>query len=181
MAVKLRQHQISGGGGSSPAAAAAKSSLLQLQLLFQPRGVAGGFPRTNLSLQTHLLHKKLVFKGVAPDLEKDMYQAVKDALEFMEANATRDSGISAVTSSGPHVAPNGNCYLMGRVCRWLLGRMVEIWQVQFVADGVFFAELNDMLTREVAEGRVTPMQIKITIRATRYQNILGDYSAIDRI
>ncbi|KAF7152286.1 hypothetical protein RHSIM_Rhsim01G0152500 [Rhododendron simsii] len=59
-----------------------------------------------------------------------MYQAVKDALEFMEANATRDSGISAVTSTGPVVAPNGNRHLIGRVCRWLLGRMVEIWQVQ---------------------------------------------------
>ncbi|KAG5523709.1 hypothetical protein RHGRI_030631 [Rhododendron griersonianum] len=42
-----------------------------------------------------------------------MYQAVKDALDFMEANATRDSERSTVMSSGPAVAPNGNCRLMG--------------------------------------------------------------------
>lgn len=65
-----------------------------------------------------------------------MYQAVKDALDFMEANATRDLERSAVMSSGPAVAPNGNCRLMGAsrlmltVCGWLLGRMVEIWQAQ---------------------------------------------------
>ncbi|KAI8569343.1 hypothetical protein RHMOL_Rhmol02G0271800 [Rhododendron molle] len=44
---------------------------------------------------------------------------------------------------------------------------------KFVADGVFFAELNDVLTRELAEVRVTPMRIEIAIRATRYLNILA--------
>jgi ribosomal protein S3 len=51
---------------------------------------------------------------------------------------------------------------------------------QFVADGVFFAELNEMLTRELAEDgysgvevRVTPMRTEIIIRATRTQNVLG--------
>ncbi|KAL5197619.1 hypothetical protein ABZP36_001131 [Zizania latifolia] len=45
---------------------------------------------------------------------------------------------------------------------------------KFVADGVFFAELNEMLTRELAEDgysgvevRVTPMRTEIIIRATR--------------
>ncbi|KAL7189191.1 hypothetical protein ACSBR1_038951 [Camellia fascicularis] len=41
---------------------------------------------------------------------------------------------------------------------------------KFVADGVFFAELNDVLTRELAEDRysgVTPMRTEIIIRATR--------------
>jgi len=49
-----------------------------------------------------------------------------------------------------------------------------------VADGVFFAELNEMLTRELAEDgysgvevRVTPMRTEIIIRATRTQNVLG--------
>ena len=51
---------------------------------------------------------------------------------------------------------------------------------QFVADGVFFAELNELLTRELAEDgysgvevRVTPMRTEIIIRATRTQNVLG--------
>lgn len=52
--------------------------------------------------------------------------------------------------------------------------------LQFVADGVFYAELNEMLTRELAEHgysgvevRVTPMRTEIIIRATRTQNVLG--------
>jgi small subunit ribosomal protein S3e len=50
-----------------------------------------------------------------------------------------------------------------------------------VADGVFFAELNELLTRELAEDgysgvevRVTPMRTEIIIRATRTQNVLGE-------
>ncbi|XP_039135179.1 40S ribosomal protein S3-3-like isoform X2 [Dioscorea cayenensis subsp. rotundata] len=49
---------------------------------------------------------------------------------------------------------------------------------KFVADGVFFAELIEVLTRELAddgysgvEVRVTPMRTEI-IRATRTQNVL---------
>ena len=52
---------------------------------------------------------------------------------------------------------------------------------QFVADGVFFAELNEMLVRELAEDgysgvevRVTPMKTEIIIRATRTANVLGE-------
>ena len=52
---------------------------------------------------------------------------------------------------------------------------------KFVADGVFFAELNEFLTRELAEEgysgvevRVTPTRTEIIIRATRTQEILGD-------
>ncbi|BBG98809.1 Ribosomal protein S3 family protein, partial [Prunus dulcis] len=48
----------------------------------------------------------------------------------------------------------------------------------FVADGVFFAELNEVLTRELAEDgysgvevRVTPVRTEIIIRATRTQNV----------
>ncbi|KAK6147639.1 hypothetical protein DH2020_018551 [Rehmannia glutinosa] len=51
----------------------------------------------------------------------------------------------------------------------------------FVADGVFFAELNEVLMRELAEDgysgmevRVTPMRTEIIIRATRTQNVLGE-------
>lgn len=50
---------------------------------------------------------------------------------------------------------------------------------------MFFAELNEVLTRELAEDgysgvevRVTPMRTEIIIRATRTQNVLGDFSAL---
>jgi len=52
---------------------------------------------------------------------------------------------------------------------------------KFVQDGVFFAELNEMLTRELAEDgysgvevRVTPIKTEVIIRATRTQNVLGE-------
>lgn len=52
---------------------------------------------------------------------------------------------------------------------------------KFIADGVFFAELNEVLTRELGEDgysgvevRVTPMRTEIIIRATRTQNVLGE-------
>merc|ERR1719215_1500199 len=52
---------------------------------------------------------------------------------------------------------------------------------KFVADGVFFAELNELLTRELGEDgysgvevRVTPMRTEIIIRATRTQSVLGE-------
>ena len=53
-----------------------------------------------------------------------------------------------------------------------------------MADGVFYAELNELLTRELAEHgysgvevRVTPMRTEIIIRATRTQNVLGAHSS----
>merc|ERR1712226_793192 len=52
---------------------------------------------------------------------------------------------------------------------------------KFVADGVFYAELNELLMRELAEDgysgvevRITPMRTEIIIRATRTQSVLGD-------
>jgi small subunit ribosomal protein S3e len=52
---------------------------------------------------------------------------------------------------------------------------------KFVADGVFYAELNEFLSRELGEDgysgvevRVTPKRTEIIIRATRTQNVLGD-------
>lgn len=52
---------------------------------------------------------------------------------------------------------------------------------KFVADGVFYAELNEFLTRELAddgysgvEVRVTPTRTEIIIRATRTRNVLGE-------
>ncbi|CAM9199637.1 unnamed protein product [Heterosigma akashiwo] len=52
---------------------------------------------------------------------------------------------------------------------------------KFVADGVFYAELNELLTRELAEDgyaglevRTTPIRTEIIIRATRTQSVLGE-------
>merc|ERR1711924_399831 len=52
---------------------------------------------------------------------------------------------------------------------------------KFVADGVFYAELNELLIRELAEDgysgveiRQTPARHGIIIRATRTQNVLGE-------
>jgi len=52
---------------------------------------------------------------------------------------------------------------------------------KFIADGVFYAELNEFLQRELGEDgysgvevRVTPVRTEIIIRATRTQNVLGD-------
>merc|ERR1712238_208650 len=52
---------------------------------------------------------------------------------------------------------------------------------KFVADGIFKAELNEFLTRELAEDgysgvevRVTPTRTEIIIMATRTQNVLGE-------
>jgi len=52
---------------------------------------------------------------------------------------------------------------------------------KFVADGVFYAELNEFLMREMAEDgyagvevRATPIRTEIIIRATNTLNVLGD-------
>ncbi|KAL6067112.1 40S ribosomal protein S3 [Balamuthia mandrillaris] len=52
---------------------------------------------------------------------------------------------------------------------------------KFVADGVFYAELNDFLARELAEEgysgveiRNTPTRTEIIIRATRTKDVLGE-------
>ncbi|KAL5069515.1 hypothetical protein RYX36_020402 [Vicia faba] len=52
---------------------------------------------------------------------------------------------------------------------------------KFIVDGVFFAKLNEVLTRELAEDgyygvkvRVTLMRTEIIIRATRTQAVLGE-------
>jgi len=52
---------------------------------------------------------------------------------------------------------------------------------KFVNDGIFYAELNEFLTRELGEDgysgvsvRVTPMRTEIIIKATRTQNVLGE-------
>ncbi|KAG0167805.1 40S ribosomal protein S3 [Apophysomyces sp. BC1034] len=57
----------------------------------------------------------------------------------------------------------------------------QISKKRKVADGVFYAELNEFLTRELAndgyagvEVRVTPARTEVIIRATHTQNVLGE-------
>ena len=52
---------------------------------------------------------------------------------------------------------------------------------KFIADGVFYSELNELLISELAEDgyagvevRTTPHRTEIIIRATRTQNVLGE-------
>jgi small subunit ribosomal protein S3e len=52
---------------------------------------------------------------------------------------------------------------------------------KFVADGVFYAELNELFTRELAEDgyagvevRTTPHRTELILRATRTQQVLGE-------
>jgi len=52
---------------------------------------------------------------------------------------------------------------------------------KFVRDGIFYAELNEFLTRELGEDgysgveiRVTPLHTEVIIRATRTQSVLGE-------
>merc|ERR1712183_1142192 len=63
-----------------------------------------------------------------------------------------------------------------------MGEMATVSKKRkFVADGVFKAELNEFLTRELAEDgysgvevRVAPTKTEIIIMATRTQNVLGE-------
>jgi len=52
---------------------------------------------------------------------------------------------------------------------------------KFVADGIFYAELNEFLTRQLAEEgysgvevRTTPTRVNIIIKATRTKNVVGE-------
>lgn len=57
-------------------------------------------------------------------------------------------------------------------------------RAQFVADGVFLAELSEFLQRELAEDgysgvevRPTPTRTEVIIRATRTKEVLGEKGA----
>ncbi|KAM7330445.1 hypothetical protein ACRRTK_009634 [Alexandromys fortis] len=67
------------------------------------------------------------------------------------------------------------------VCSAFVRRVLKPFDEEFVADGIFKAELNEFLTRELAEDgysgvevRVTPTRTEIIILATRTQNVLGE-------
>ena len=49
---------------------------------------------------------------------------------------------------------------------------------KFIADGVFYSELNELFSRQLAEDgyaglevRVTPQKTEIIIKATKYENM----------
>merc|ERR1711879_820265 len=71
---------------------------------------------------------------------------------------------------------------MGGTATWAIIMAAQVSKKRkFVADGVFKAELNEFLTRELAEDgysgvevRVTPIRTEIIILATRTQNVLGE-------
>merc|ERR1712046_516344 len=74
---------------------------------------------------------------------------------------------------------------MGTQSTWGLRRTMASQNVskkrKFVADGVFYAKLNELFTRELSEDgysgvevRQTPARHEIIIRATRTQNVLGE-------
>ena len=76
----------------------------------------------------------------------------------------------------------GSCKLLSLDVPFLRVTQQFCQTLQFVADGVFYAELNELLTRELAEHgysgvevRVTPIRTEIIIRATRTQNVLGEH------
>lgn len=82
-----------------------------------------------------------------------------------------------------HAMPSDFTFLMNRYAFWFVAYTVTKPHclLQFVADGVFKAELNNFLTRELAEDgysgvevRVTPTRTEIIILATRTQNVLGE-------
>merc|ERR1711871_1881901 len=65
---------------------------------------------------------------------------------------------------------------MGRMSATAMGKKRE-----FIADGVFYAELNELFAREFAEDgyagievRVTNVKTEIIIKATRTQEVLGE-------
>merc|ERR1712106_407054 len=66
---------------------------------------------------------------------------------------------------------------MGRECK--MATQVSKKR-KFVADGVFKAELNEFLTRELAEDGYSGVEVRVTptrtdiIMATRTQNVLGE-------
>ncbi|URE02578.1 40S ribosomal protein [Musa troglodytarum] len=122
--------------------------------------------------------------GQPPDLKKYMDKKLQ-----IKLNANRvvvgtlrgfDQFMNLVVDNTVEVNGNEKNDIGMVVIRGNSVAMIEALE-PFVADGVFFAELNEVLTRELAEDgysgvevRVTPMRTEIIIRATRTQNVLGE-------
>lgn len=94
-------------------------------------------------------------------------------------------GVDVVASTVGRVRVVHLCaFLLSRAYRISVAIMAAVAvskKRKFVADGVLYAELNELLTRELAEEgysgvevRVTPVRTEIVIRATRTQSVLGE-------
>lgn len=94
-------------------------------------------------------------------------------------------GVNVVASTVGRVRVVHLCaFLLSRAYRISVAIMAAVAvskKRKFVADGVLYAELNELLTRELAEEgysgvevRVTPVRTEIVIRATRTQSVLGE-------
>ncbi|KAJ3254270.1 40S ribosomal protein S3 [Chytriomyces hyalinus] len=94
--------------------------------------------------------------------------------------------VSAAHAATPHVTPSQRTWHLHRIAThssWSErpSQAAINKKRKFVADGVFFAELNSFLGKELAEQgysgvevRVTPTRTEIIIRATKTQDVLGD-------
>ena len=99
-----------------------------------------------------------------------------------EALAALDAAVEARRGSRGAGAERGAAARGGRGAGRGAAMAAQISKKRkFVADGVFYAELNELLTRELAEDgysgvdvRVTPLRTEIIIRATRTQEVLGE-------
>lgn len=74
-----------------------------------------------------------------------------------------------------------NCVLILDIRNFCICTFIRFIYFQFVGDGVFRAELNEFLTRELAEDgysgvevRVTPNRTEIILLATHTQSVLGE-------
>jgi small subunit ribosomal protein S3e len=97
----------------------------------------------------------------------------------------RKGASQALLLPSPLICRSLSCSVFPSPLSYPLSRMSVSHQMskkrKVVAEGVFYAELNEFLKRELAEDgyagvevRVTPMRTEIIILATRTQNVLGE-------
>jgi len=97
---------------------------------------------------------------------------LKDKIKTSHFSRRREESLSGQLGS--------SCPFNFRLCKMMSkGNLNK--KRKFVADGVFYAELNEFLKRELAEDgysgvevRVTPQRTEIIIRATRTKEVLGE-------
>uniref|UniRef100_U3JZU7 DNA-(apurinic or apyrimidinic site) lyase n=1 Tax=Ficedula albicollis TaxID=59894 RepID=U3JZU7_FICAL len=104
--------------------------------------------------------------------------------DYISRRAPRSARVPAASqweaAEGGYSAARGARSLLSAGPRLIMAVQISKKR-KFVADGIFKAELNEFLTRELAEDgysgvevRVTPTRTEIIILATRTQNVLGE-------
>ncbi|XP_074349996.1 small ribosomal subunit protein uS3y-like [Apium graveolens] len=116
-------------------------------------------------------------------LEDEVFILLDKTVDDLYSPESEGSNSSEPDFSTPKLARSTNTKTRARKGIEPLPLDIPLQQghsASFIADGVFFAELNEVLTRELAEDgysgveiRVTPMRTDIIIRATRTQNVFG--------